>query len=731
MPQPTPWQVNVRHHPGSSQQEIRDEPNWIKLQTHSIGFKNRQGRRPGLVVDREEEIEAARRQREELDQKVSTGDLVNFRDLIQHQPDFHLRHPENRSLGWRYVLETTEDWVKNQQKWPINLQKWEKEKEEEEKKKEEQGKETGSDTSKRKQQDQESGKEEEEKPELTAQERALLEAIERESHHIANLKENDGKKKSPQTHNRSSITIDEQDQFTPDNWLPRCPDLIRLTGKHPMNAEPPLTRLFEGGLITPNELHFVRNHGSVPCLVWEFHNLDISYNNKTLSLTMDELKTQYASSTINIPIALACTGNRRKELNLHLKTKGANNAAASASCAYWKGPLLRAVLLSAGIPATLPPGKRLWVNFAGVDHPSAGTYETSIPLSYAMDPCNDVLLAMEMNDIPLPPDHGYPVRLMIPGWVGGRCIKWLRSIWITDHENDSYYHVWDNRVVPPFVRSKESDVGKAMFNHPSTICNEQVLNSVVCRPAQGERLSLGDVKAGKTYKVQGYAYNGAGHEVQQVEVSVDGGETWLFASREFPEYPIRHGNKFWVWLFWQVDVELKQLVRAPSVIVRCSDAGKNTQPRELKWNIMGMMNNSWYTVKVEMVTDPGEETPAVVFRHPTEAGSATGGWIQPSAELKLAQTKQEAGTPQKQFTREEIEKHDEEDDCWIVVDNKVYDVTSVLAWHPGGKMAIMGHAGKCHPETTEDFASIHDDVGYQKLRGASAPCPYHQAHEHH
>ena len=169
-----------------------------------------------------------------------------------------------------------------------------------------------------------------------------------------------------------------------------------------------------------------------------------------------------------------------------------------------------------------------------------------------------------------------------------------------------------------------------------------------------------------------------------------------------------------------MDVELAQLVRAPSVIVRCSDAGKNTQPRELKWNIMGMMNNSWYTVKAEMVTDPGEETPAVVFRHPTEAGSATGGWIQPSAELELAQTKQEAGTPQKQFTREEIEKHDEEDDCWIVVDNKVYDVTSVLAWHPGGKMAIMGHAGKCHPETTEDFASIHDDVGYQKLRGASA-----------
>ena len=55
-----------------------------------------------------------------------------------------------------------------------------------------------------------------------------------------------------------------------------------------------------------------------------------------------------------------------------------------------------------------------------------------------MDPMHDVLLAYEMNDVPLPPDHGYPVRLMIPGYVGGRCVKWARKIWISDHENDSH-----------------------------------------------------------------------------------------------------------------------------------------------------------------------------------------------------------------------------------------------------------------------------------------------------
>ena len=91
--------------------------------------------------------------------------------------------------------------------------------------------------------------------------------------------------------------------------------------------------------------------------------------------------------------------------------------------------------------------------------------------------------------------------------------------------------------------------------------------------------------------------------------------------------------------------------------------------------------------------------------------------MKPSTEILIADAKQEAGAPQKQFTREEIEKHDEESDCWIVVDGKVYDATSVLGWHPGGKAAVLGHAGKVHQETTEDFSSIHDDYAWQRLNG--------------
>lgn len=89
----------------------------------------------------------------------------------------------------------------------------------------------------------------------------------------------------------------------------------------------------------------------------------------------------------------------------------------------------------------------------------------------------------------------------------------------------------------------------------------------------------------------------------------------------------------------------------------------------------------------------------------------------PSTEEKIEGIKHEAAAPQKEFTREEIEKHDKETDCWIVINGRVYDATSVLGWHPGGKDAIMAHAGKVHADTTDEFESIHDDYAEKKLSG--------------
>jgi nitrate reductase (NAD(P)H) len=751
---PIPWRVNITDHPGSTQSEIEEEPDWQAghLHEHRIGYKNRHNRIPGVTHAQDEHTEVddlnqeAREGYAKLARKAREGDLVNFRDVVLNEKDLHLRHPENRSLGWRFVLQYSEDWVKYKEEWPANIQK--RQKEEEAKKKADSEKRDDAEPSKQndgtldeekwkrengagyKHHDayasgaedsgyssDESNKQKTEYEKLreryTPQEIALLRALQHERDYIQNLEQNDGKRKSPQTHNRTTISIDEADQFSPDNWLPRSADLIRLTGKHPLNAEARLSPLFDAGLITPNELHYVRNHGAVPRILWEFHELDIE--NGKLVLSMDDLKNNF--EPINIAVALACDGNRRKELNMIKKSKGFSWGSGAVSCAYWKGPLVGDILLKANIQTNMPKGKRYWVNFEGADEPSEGKYATCLPFDYVMDPTNDVILAYEMNDLPLPPDHGYPVRLMIPGYVGGRCVKWLKRIWISDKENDSHYHIWDNRVLPAFVTEKDGEFAEALFRHPDTACNEQNLNSVIVRPAQGERIPLSSARKGQTYRIEGYAYDGGGHEVQRVEVSLDDGETWLYCIRKFPDAPIRHGNKFWTWLHWNVEVEITHMLQAKSITVRCFNVFKNTQPKEPNWNVMGMMNNCWYVVKPSIIQDSDSDTPSILFRHPVEPGTADGGWMKPSVENQIASAKQEAGAPQKQFTRKEIEKHDKEDDCWVVVDGKVYDATSVLDWHPGGKAAVLGHAGKVHAETSNEFESIHDGYAYQKLKG--------------
>ncbi|GEM12114.1 sulfite oxidase [Rhodotorula toruloides] len=751
--------VVVSAHPGSSAQEIADEPDWSGGHQHRVGFRNRDDRLPGLAPSssaeineaehehererHEQDVAHAKAQLETLGEERSEGRLVNFREIVERQEDLHLRYPTERPIGWRYVLNETEDWVKNKQDWPANVKRRSQQEQQEQQQGKDEKEHEGNEPKKeskpteKKQQgprndDEDGSKGGDDGDKLHKQrsprEQALLENLKGELEYVAGLQINDGSGRAMPRglRNRTDISIDEQDQFSPDNWLPRASGLVRLTGKNPLNAEPHLTGLFEAGLITPNELHYVRNHGSVPRILWEMHRVDVEVDHDLglgpgarLSLSMDDIKDGYKA--VSFPVYIACDGNRRKELNMIRKGKGFNWGAGAVGCAYWKGTLLRDVLASAGVVPdeldTQLQSRQLWVNFAGQDELSEGTYETCLPLAYAMNLHNDVLLAYEMNGVNLPPDHGYPVRLVVPGFVGGRCVKWLRRIWITERENSSHYHIWDNRVVPAFVRSADKDdpVAHTMFHHPDTKCNEQNLNSVIVRPQHGETVSFGSVAVRRSYRIQGYAYDGGGLEVQRVEVSLDGGDEWLYCVRTFPDQPVRHGTKFWTWLHWHVDVDMAQLLNAKSITVRAFNATKNTQPERPVWNVMGMMNNCWYVVRSE-VQQQGQDCLSVVFRHPVEPGAGEGGWMQPSEENKIAQAKQEAGTPEKQFTREEIEKHGRADDCWIVVDGKVYDATSVLDWHPGGKAAILSHAGKVHQQTTDEFASIHDDYAHRKLK---------------
>lgn len=760
-----PWEkltkTTISSHPGSSEQEIASEPDWSSGHNHRIGFINRQGRTPGYTHDGDHDpyeteedrkfAEDAMQKYKDLRQRAQKGELINFQDIMKDQTDFHKHRPECYPPGFRFVITAREDWVKKEEDWPANIKQREQQKQQEEEKKQQQQekektqdqenndehdwrKSTGKDGHKHnnayskatdedeaddQQQNgnkqngaQQNGKQHKTeyqrlRERYSPQEITLLRHLQHEADQTVNFRQNDGKQDSPvkyQAEHRD-IAIQAEDAMTPDNWIPRSGNLIRRTGQHPLNAEPRLEALFSKGLITPNELHYVRNHGAVPRLFWDTHMLDVC--DGALKLSMDDLQNMF--EPINIPVALACDGNRRGELNRIKKSKGFDWGSGAVSCAYWKGALLWQVLAKAGVERDDWNGKRLWVNFEGADEPSEGKYATSIPLDYALDRGNDVLLAYEMNNTKLPADHGYPVRLIIPGWVGGRAIKWLARIWVTDHENDSYYHIWDNRVLPPFITEKDGDFARTMFHHPSTACNEQNLQSVIVRPGQGEKLDLVEVLKKDVYRIEGYAYDGAGHEVQRVELSIDGGKTWLYCLRHFPDRPIRNGNRFWCWIHWHIDIDAAHFARAECLLVRCFNVFKNTQPEQPVWNTMGMMNNGWYRVTSETDKDG-----KLLFRHPFHQEDDEG-WLRPSTENQLAAAKQDTGVPDKQFTRQEIEKHNAKDDCWLIVNGNVYDATSVLSWHPGGSATILANGGKLSLDVSSSFNSVHDEYAHKKL----------------
>ncbi|KAF2999125.1 hypothetical protein E8E14_004143 [Neopestalotiopsis sp. 37M] len=679
MPQP-PRELNKREFPGSSAEEIENEPVWHPGHNHRVGFRNNQNRFAGLTEDNKDHWDNVEEKRlaeegmkkyRKLRMEYNRGDLLNFQNVMQGQTDFHKRDPKNYPPIWHFVVNSTEEFIKNEQDWPANL---ELRKEKEEAKS---NRDTRSDT-------EESSQE--------SQEQSMRSDSDKDNHAEDDWRQNRG-------------GIDTQDTMTPDNWVPRSANLIRQTGQHPLNAEPRLADLFEAGLITPNKLHYVRSHGSVPRLFWETHILDI--NNGQMRLTMDDLVHRF--EPINISMAMACDAVRRGELNMIRKTKGFSWGPGAMSNAFWKGARLADVLKAAGISRdNLQADKRLYVHFEGADKPSEGPYATSVAYDHVIDPMNDVILAYEMNNTKLPQDHGFPVRVVIPGFVGARCVKWLAKIWISDKENDSHYHIWDNRVLPSFITEKDGDFAQTMFRHPDTVCYEQNLNSVVARPAQDETLDLKKILEKDTYRIEGIAYDGGGHKVQRVEVSLDEGKTWLYAIRR---NSVRHGEKFWTWCYWHLDVDSLYFSRAESIVVRAFNVFKNTQPREPIWNIMGMMNNCWYRVK--LTESPSDRR--LVCRHPVDA-AGDGGWMKPSAINELAAAKQQSDVPDKQFTRQEIEKHSTKNDCWLIINNVVYDATSALNWHPGGPAAIVANAGKLSSDVTSAFESIHDEYAHKKLQ---------------
>ncbi|PCG91978.1 Hypothetical protein PENO1_090980 [Penicillium occitanis (nom. inval.)] len=226
-----------RSHGGSSLEEIKNEPDWSTTHKYRIGFRDRHDRHTGYThagddtPEEREFLAQAKKEAEKLQEELGERQWISVREFMTKQEDYHLRLRQDHPPGWRYVLHTTEDFVKYQQDWPINIKRRQKEEEEENISREQQ-KNGQQEPEKEHESRRNRGENETHNPahaaeqndKYTPQERSLLSLLQSESEYIKALKENDGMVNLPVVQTKDKyMSIDEADQCDPITGSPGLP----------------------------------------------------------------------------------------------------------------------------------------------------------------------------------------------------------------------------------------------------------------------------------------------------------------------------------------------------------------------------------------------------------------------------------------------------------------------------------------------------------------------------
>ncbi|KAF9974435.1 hypothetical protein BGZ73_002177 [Actinomortierella ambigua] len=280
----------------------------------------------------------------------------------------------------------------------------------------------------------------------------------------------------------------------------------------PFNAEPHLDQLVNAGVITPADLFFKRNHGPIPNIRFDQHLVYLAATHTPCNGHSQE-RVQWKTlsmhdlmtrwPSVDITASLQCAGNRRDGLAKVKTVKGV----------IW-GP---------------------------------GTISN-------------------MNGNMLSRDHGAPLRVIVPGYIGARSVKYLQKILVQPNESRSYYQVRDYKILPPWINS--DNVESAWDSTPA--------------------LGPGPVT------VKGYAISGGGRGIYRVELSLDGGKTWEPVDK-IEQTPDPKSGMYWAWALWEKKVP--RIRASDEIVARAYDSAGNTQPEMPIWNYRGVMNNSWFRVK--------------------------------------------------------------------------------------------------------------------------------------
>lgn len=307
--------------------------------------------------------------------------------------------------------------------------------------------------------------------------------------------------------------------------------------------------------------------------------------------SLHDLRNHFRSHTITA--TLQCSGNRRNEMSRNARqTAGLPWGIGAISNAEWTGVRLRDVLRDAGLSVDDPPDNVKHVQFLGSE-----AYGSSIPIEKVLDVYGDVMLVYAMNGEPLTPDHGYPIRVLVPGYVAARSVKWISKIILSDDESSSQWQQRDYKCFGPNQAAKDIDWATA------PAIQETPVQSAITKISAISAHNTIDRKLLQVYGLEedsislvGYAFAGGGRKIVRVDVSTDGGASWKQA--ELLHQDRSKGSKSWSWTQWRLVAPKSAVGR--SCIVKAVDEANNTQPEQFEpiYNFRGNLTNAWHSVKV-------------------------------------------------------------------------------------------------------------------------------------
>ncbi len=313
--------------------------------------------------------------------------------------------------------------------------------------------------------------------------------------------------------------------------------------------------------VTPIGMHYLVIHFDIPFADEETWTVEVDgLVDRPLTLSIDDLRSRPA---VTRPVTMECAGNGR--VLMPPRAESQPWLLEAVGNAEWTGTPLPGILEDAGLR---PDATELV--FTGADHGIQGGVEQDYQWGFSLADIvrDEVLLAYELNGQPLPPQHGYPVRLLVPDWYGMCSVKWLRRITAVAESFDGFQ-------VSAYQLRQEPD-------GPGVRVTRKAVRALMVPPGFSDFPARQRFLDAGRCELIGRAWSGWGH-IARVEVSLDGGDTWLGAKLG----PKPESSSSWrVWSFgWDARPGEHELV------VRATDDAGNEQPLDPPWNYGGFMNN--------------------------------------------------------------------------------------------------------------------------------------------